>query len=396
MGGGSPDGSLGKRARDPDRAGSLASLVRVVRAVRASGRGGHTCPMGCEVSWFAALCDDDYEFLGVQEDRLLSSWEHCRTIALGAEQAGYDNLLLPSGYTLGIDSVAFAAGIAPLLRRMRLLVAVRMGEMWPPQLARQLATIDQMLGGRLTVNVISSDLPGQALESEPRYRRTLEFMRVLRALLDGKPVDYRGEFITVALDPPRLRPARGCPPFYFGGLSEAAREVAAQAADVFLMWPDTMSAVEAVVADMRARAARYGRELRFGYRAHVIVRATEQEARAAAARLVSRLDDQTGEMIRRRSLDTTSAGTRRQNELRELADPAGYAEPNLWTGIGRARSGAGAAIVGDPGQVLAKLRGYADLGMEAFILSGYPHVAEADLFARHVLPHLDHGPLFPR
>ena len=103
--------------------------------------------MSCEVSWFAALCDDDYEFLGVPEAALQSSWEHCRGIALAAEEAGYDNLLLPSGYTMGIDSIAFAAGIAPLLRRMRLLVAVRMGEMWPPQLARQLATIDQMLGG---------------------------------------------------------------------------------------------------------------------------------------------------------------------------------------------------------------------------------------------------------
>jgi sulfoquinovose monooxygenase len=353
--------------------------------------------MGCEVSWFAALCDDDYEFLGVPEDRLLSSWEHCRNIALGAEHAGYDNLLLPSGYTMGIDSIAFAAGIAPLLRRMRLLVAVRMGEMWPPQLARQLATVDQMLGGRLTVNIISSDLPGQTLESEPRYRRTLEYMHVLRELLGGKPADFRGEFINVALEPPRLRPARGgCPPFYFGGLSEAAREVAAQAADVYLMWPDTMSAVAAVLTDMRARAARHGRELRFGYRAHVIVRATEAEARAAARRLVSRLDDHAGDMIRRRSLDTTSAGTRRQNELREMADDDGYVEPNLWTGIGRARSGAGAAIVGDPDQVLAKIRAYADLGIEAFILSGYPHAAEADLFARHVLPHLGHGPLFPR
>jgi alkanesulfonate monooxygenase len=145
--------------------------------------------MGCEVSWFAALCDDDYEFLGVPDGKLLSSWEHCRDIAMGAEQAGYDNLLLPSGYTMGIDSVAFAAGIAPLLRRIHVLVAVRMGEMWPPQLARQLATIDQMLDGRLTINIISSDLPGQALESQPRYRRTLEFMRVLRDLLDGKPVD---------------------------------------------------------------------------------------------------------------------------------------------------------------------------------------------------------------
>lgn len=352
--------------------------------------------MGCEVSWFAALCDDDYEFLGVPEDRLLSSWEHCRNIALGAEHAGYDNLLLPSGYTMGIDSIAFAAGIAPLLRRMRLLVAVRMGEMWPPQLARQLATVDQMLGGRLTVNIISSDLPGQTLESEPRYRRTLEYMHVLRELLGGKPADFRGEFINVALDPPRLRPARGgCPPFYFGGLSEAAREVAAQAADVYLMWPDTMSGVAAVLTDMRARAARHGRELRFGYRAHVIVRATEAEARAAARRLISRLDDHAGDVIRRRSLDTTSAGTRRQNELREMADDDGYVEPNLWTGIGRGRSGAGAAIVGDPDQVLAKIRAYADLGIEAFILSGYPHAAEADLFARHVLPHLGHGPLFP-
>jgi sulfoquinovose monooxygenase len=352
--------------------------------------------MGCEVSWFAALCDDDYEFLGVTDPALQSSWEHCRGIALAAEEGGYDNLLLPSGYTMGIDSVSFAAGIAPMLKRMQLLVAVRMGEMWPPQLARQLATLDQMLGGRLTINIISSDLPGQKLESAPRYRRTLEIMHVLRDLLDGKPVDFHGDFADLTLDPPRLRPAGGCPPFYFGGLSEDAREVAAQAADVFLMWPDTLTGIEAVISDMRARAARYGRELRFGYRAHVIVRASEEEARAAARRLLSRLDAGTGEQIRRRSLDTTSAGNARQAELRDTADDEGYAEPNLWTGIGRARSGAGAAIVGDPGQVLAKLRAYSDLGMEAFILSGYPHAAEGDLFARHVLPHLDHGPLLPR
>jgi alkanesulfonate monooxygenase len=352
--------------------------------------------MGCEVSWFGALCDDDYEFLGVPDPMLVSSWEHCRGIALAAEEAGYDNLLLPSGYASGIDPVAFAAGIAPLLKRMQLLLAVRMGELWPPQLARQLATIDQMLGGRLTINIISSEPPGQAMESAPRYRRTLEIMRVLRDLLDGKSVDFHGEFLDVAIDPPRLRPAGGCPPFYFGGLSEPAREVAAQAADVYLMWPDTLPQVEQVLADMRARAARYGRELRFGYRAHVIVRDTEPQARAAAQRLVSRLDAQAGEQIRSRSLDTTSAGSMRQNDLREAADDEGYAEPNLWTGIGRGRAGAGAAIVGDPGQVLAKLKAYAALGMEAFILSGYPHAAEGDLFARHVLPHLDHGPLMPR
>jgi alkanesulfonate monooxygenase len=353
--------------------------------------------VSCEVSWFAALCDDDYEFLGVPDDALRSSWEHCRNIALAAEEAGYDNLLLPSGYTMGMDSIAFAAGIAPMLRRMRLLVAVRMGEMWPPQLARQLATIDQMLGGRLTINIISSDLPGETLESAPRYQRTLEIMHVLRDLLNGKAVDVHGEFADLSLDPPGLRTVSGnCPPFYFGGLSEAAKEVAAQAADVYLMWPDTFAGAEAVISDMRARAARHGRELRFGFRSHVIVRASEDEARAAARRLVSRLDPEVGAQIRSRSLHPTSVGTLRQTELRDLADDEGYIEPNLWTGIGRARSGAGAAIVGDPDQVLAKIRGYADLGMDAFILSGYPHAAEGDLFARHVLPRLDHGPLVLR
>jgi len=352
--------------------------------------------MGCEISWFAALCDDDYEFLGLPDRALLSSWEHCRTIALAAEAGGYDNLLLPSGYAMGIDPVSFAGGIAPLLRHMQLLVAVRMGEMWPPQLARQIATLDQMAGGRLTVNIISSGLPGQKLDSVTRYRRTLEIMSVLRDLLDGKPVDFHGEFVDLTLEPPRLRPTGGCPPFYFGGLSEPAREVGAQAADVFLMWPDTVPGVRAVITDMRARAARYGRELRFGYRAHVIVRSTEAEAQAAARRLLSRLDAEAGERIRRRSLDTSSAGNARQRELRDTANAEGYAEPGLWTGIGRARSGAGAAIVGDPDQVLAKLRAYQALGIEAFILSGYPHVAEGDLFARHVLPYLDHAALFPR
>jgi alkanesulfonate monooxygenase len=264
--------------------------------------------------------------------------------------------------------------------------------MWVPQLARQLASIDQMLDGRLTVNIISSDLPGQTLESAPRYRRTLEIMRALRSLLRGERVDVDGEFLSLHLDPPRVR-ATGPAPFYFGGMSPAAREVAAQAADVFLMWPDTLPNVASVLDDLRSRAAAHGRTLRFGYRAHVIVRETEAEARAAARRLLSKLDPETGEQVRARSLDTGSAGVAAQVALRDSADDEGYAEDNLWTGIGRARSGAGAAIVGDPDQVLAKLRAYQDLGIESLILSGYPHRAEADLVARYVLPHLDHGPL---
>ena len=348
----------------------------------------------CEVSWFSALCDDDYEFLGQPDDRLKSSWEHCRDIVLQAETGGFDNILLPSGYALGIDTTAFAAAIAPMLRRMALLMAVRIGETWPPQLARQIATIDRLLGGRLTVNIISSDKPGETLASAPRYARTVEAMHILKTLLNGEHLDQEGEFWRLRVDPPRVGTVSGrAPLLYFGGLSPDAREAAAKGCDVFLMWPDREEAVASVIADMRERAAKHGRTLRFGYRAHVIVRDTEAEARTYADRLLSKLDAQQGEAIRAKSLDSTSAGVAAQAALRETAADDGYAEANLWTGVGRARSGCGAAIVGDPDQVLAKLNRYRDMGIEAFILSGYPHAAEADLFARHVLPKLDHAPM---
>ncbi|BCA59697.1 LLM class flavin-dependent oxidoreductase [Sphingomonas sp. HMP6] len=348
----------------------------------------------CEVSWFSALCDDDYEFLGVPDAKLKSSWEHCRDIVLQAESGGFDNILLPSGYQLGIDTTAFAAAIAPMLKRMALLMAVRIGETWPPQLARQIATIDRLLGGRLCVNIISSDMPGETLGSAPRYARTVEAMHILKTLLNGESLDHDGEFWKLKVDPPRIGTVSGTAPLlYFGGLSPDAREAAAKGCDVFLMWPDKQEVVADIIADMTARAAAHGRTLKFGYRAHVIVRDTEAEARTAADRLLSKLDAAEGAAIRAKSLDSHSAGVAAQAALRENAADDGYAEANLWTGVGRARSGCGAAIVGDPDQVLAKLNAYRAMGIEAFILSGYPHAAEADLFARHVLPHIDHGPL---
>ncbi|MDG1877040.1 MAG: LLM class flavin-dependent oxidoreductase [Acidimicrobiales bacterium] len=350
-----------------------------------------------EISWFGALCDDDYEFLGVPDPALISSWGHCRDIVQNADRKGFDNILLPSGYQLGIDSTAFASAIATHTEQIHLLLAVRVGEMWLPQLARQLATIDQLARGRLTINIISSDMPGQALESEPRYRRTVEYMHGLRALLNGERLEVNGEFAAFNLDPPRIATVDpGCPPMYFGGFSEAAKACAAEAADVFLTWPDTVTSVAETIDDMRSRAEGFGRTLGYGLRAHMIVRETEAEARLAANRLIARLDAGAGAAIKGRSLDTQSVGVSRQNELRAGADDDGYVEANLWTGVGRARSGAGAAIVGDPDQVVAKLQAYQDVGVDAFILSGYTHIAECDLVAEHVLPNIEHSALRPR
>ena len=346
-----------------------------------------------EISWFSALCDDDYEQLGVPQLNLRSSWEHCSDIVRTAQQGGFDNVLLPSGYDLGIDTLAFASAIAPTITTMKLLAAIRCGEMWVPQLARQLATINQILNGRLSINIISSEMPGESLDGPRRYARTIETMNSLRTLLNGERLDIDGEFIQLHIDAPRIcRESPQAPQFYFGGLSNEARDVAAAAADVYLMWPDTYDQIAATITDLRARAARHNRELRFGYRVHVIVRETEAEAREAADHLLSKLDAATGDAIRAKSLDSQSVGVQRQAELRDKASD-GYVEDNLWTGIGRARSGCGAALVGDPDQIVAKLKAYQAAGMEAFILSGYPHAREADLFSRHVLPKLEHGPL---
>jgi alkanesulfonate monooxygenase len=217
-------------------------------------------------------------------------------------------------------------------------------------------------------------------------------MKILDDLLEGDPVDVKGEHYSFATDAPRIATGPR-PAFYFGGLSDVARDVAAQMADVYLMWPDTYENVRSLIEDMTARAATYGRTLRFGYRVHVVVRETEEAARAAAAHLVAELDDEIGRAIRQKSLDAGSVGVARQSELREAADLDGFVEPNLWTGIGRARSGCGAAIVGSPDQVVAKIEAYQALGIEALILSGYPHIDECRRFGELVMPRLTHAAL---
>ena len=250
-----------------------------------------------------------------------------------------------------------------------------------------MATLNQTLEGRLTINIISSEMPGESLDGRARYARTRENMQILRTLLRGERLDHEGEFYSLHLDPPRIAVEQPHDPqFYFGGLSEEARDVAAAEADVYLMWPDVEEVVAETIADMRARAAAYGRTLRFGYRCHVVVRDSAEQALDAANWIVAGVDASEGDRIRSQSLDSQSIGVRRQAELRETSANNGFVEDYLWTGIGRARSGCGAAIVGTPLEVADKINRYRDLGIDAFIFSGYPHKEECKRFAQSVLP----------
>lgn len=345
----------------------------------------------CEVAWFSALCSDDYEFLGVPDGALRSNYEHCGDIVRKADAHGFQNILLPSGWIAGQDALAFAAAMAPQTRQINQLVALRMGEVWPPMLARALATVDHIAKGRLCINIISSDMPGIKESNETRYARASEIIQILQALwrTDG-PFEWKGQFYDISL--PTTEPAKpyqqnGGPLMYFGGISPAAQDLCAKHCDVFLMWPETEDRLAGTMKDMAEKAAAHGRQIDFGFRGHVIVRESEAEARAAADRLISKLTAEKGAEIKARSQDSQSFGVQRQDELRAQSKDL-YIEDHLWSGVGLARSGCASAIVGDPDQVLAKLNRYMDMGIRAFILSGYPHLDECDLFARHVLPKL--------
>jgi len=344
-----------------------------------------------EVAWFSALCSDDYEFLGVPDGKLRSSFEHCSEIVETAERLGYQNILLPSSFQVGQEPLPFAAAMASSTTQINQLVAVRMGEIHPPMLARHLSTIDHIAHGRLCVNIISSDLPGERMDSERRYARSREAIQILKQCWTQERIQFQGDFYQLDIgttDPVKPYQQNGGPLLYFGGISPAARDLCAEFCDVFLMWPETEDRLLETMRDLSQRAADYDRVIDFGLRIHVIVRETETEARDAAKSLVSKLDPDTGQAIKERAQDNESAGVKRQDALRDQSEND-YIEDNVWSGIGRARSGCGSAIVGDPDQVYAKLQRYIDMGIRAFILSGYPHIEECQRFARYVLPRLD-------
>lgn len=344
-----------------------------------------------EVAWFAPLCSDDFRYLGVPDGALRSSWKNTSQIALRAEALGFRNILCPSSYQVGQDTLAFASALAPLTSKMNLLAAIRCGELHPAMLARTVATLDHMLNGRLTLNVISSDFPGQQEDSAYRYRRSWEVVEILKQAWTQDEINYDGQIYKLkglSTDPVKPYQTNGGPLLYFGGYSPDALELCGAHCDTYLMWPETKEVLAQRMRDVHARAAKYDRILDYGLRVHMIVRDTQAEAREYAQELVSKLDDEQGQQIRARALDANSLGVSLQSKNRELADDEGFIEPYLWTGVGRARSGCGAALVGSVDQILSEIHDYMKMGIRAFIFSGYPHMQECEIFGTKVLSQL--------
>ncbi|MBV2135035.1 FMNH2-dependent alkanesulfonate monooxygenase [Pseudomonas sp. MAP12] len=347
--------------------------------------------MSLDIFWFLPTSGDT-RYLGKSSSGRPATNEYLRQIAVTAESLGYDGLLIPTGSSC-LDPWVTAASLVPVTSRIKLLVALRTSVSGPTANARQAATLDQALKGRLLLNVVpggdAAELAAEGvyLNHDERYEAADEFLSVWRDLLQGKTVDFEGRHVNVKgaknFFPPVQKPY---PPLYFGGSSKAAHELAAKHVDAYLTWGEPPAAVAEKIADVRERAKKYNRTVRFGVRLHVIVRETNEEAWAAAEKLISHLDDETIAKAQDNYAKMDSEGQRRMAALHGGRRDQLEVSPNLWAGVGLVRGGAGTALVGDPQTVAARLLEYVDLGVDSFVLSGYPHLEESIRFAELVFP----------
>lgn len=347
--------------------------------------------MTVDIFWFLPTSGDT-RFLGRPGSGRPATNAYMRQIGVAADELGYDGLLIPTGSSC-LDPWVTAASLVPVTRRIKLLVALRTSLGNPTATARQAVTLDQASGGRLLLNVVpggdATELAadGIFLDHDQRYAAADEFLQVWRRILQGEKVDLDGRYLQVKGAQNFFSPVqKPYPPLYFGGSSPAAHELAAKHVDAYLTWGEPPAAVAEKIADVRRRAEQYGRSIRFGVRLHVIVRETNEQAWAAANDLIQYIDDEQIAASQAYYARMDSVGQHRMAALHGGRRDKLEVAPNLWAGVGLVRGGAGTALVGDAETVAARLQEYADLGVDSFVLSGYPHLEEAYQFAELVFP----------
>lgn len=351
-----------------------------------------------DIFWFLPTSGDT-RYLGTSDFGREPTNAYLREIAVTAERLGYDGLLIPTGSSC-LDPWVVASSLVPVTRRIKLLVALRTSLGGPTAGARQAATLDAALEGRLLLNVVpggdAAELAAEGvfLSHDERYTAADEYLTVWKRLLAGETVDFDGKHVKVS-QAKNVYPAaqRPHPPLYFGGSSDAAHDLAARQVDAYLTWGEPPAAVARKIADVRDRAERAGRTLRFGVRLHVIARETEAEAWAEADRLISRLSDAEIAAAQANFAKMDSVGQARMAALHGGQRDKLVIGPNLWAGVGLVRGGAGTALVGSAEQVAERLAEYQALGVDSFVLSGYPHLEEAIRFAELVFPLLGKKPV---
>jgi alkanesulfonate monooxygenase len=350
-----------------------------------------------DLFWFLPTSGDG-PYIGSEDGHRPAEFGYLRDVAVAADRLGFGGVLLPTGNNC-LDGWITGAALAPLTERLKFLLALRPGLLTPALAARQYAALDRISDGRLLLNIVTGGLPkelagdGLLLDHDERYEQTDEFLTIWRGLFNGG-INFSGRHLTArnaklgqfdSVQTPY-------PPLWFGGSSPAGIEVAARHVDTYLTWAEPPAQVAEKLAAVRARAATFGRRLRFGLRVHLIVRETDAEAWEAANKLISRLSDATIEAAQEKlRADSDSIGQLRQMQLHGGQRDRLEVSPNLWAGVGLVRSGVGTALVGSPQTVAERLREYQALGIGTVIASGYPHLEEAYRVAELLFPALGIG-----
>ncbi len=346
-----------------------------------------------ELLWFIPTHGDG-RYLGTGIGGRTTDYTYLSQIAQAVDRLGYTGALLPTGRSCE-DAWIVASTLVPVTHQMKFLVAIRPGLMSPGTAARMAATFDRMSKGRLLLNVVAGGDPvelagdGLHLSHDDRYELTDEFLTVWREISAGKESHLNGKYFHVQGGKLLFQPVQTPhPPLWFGGSSPIAQRIAAKHVDVYLTWGEPPAQVAKKIETLRQLAEQEGRTLRFGIRLHVIVRETESEAWDAANRLIRYVDEEAIATAQAAYARMDSEGQRRMTQLHNGNRTALEVSPNLWSGIGLVRGGAGTALVGDPDTVAARMLEYTNLGIDTFILSGYPHLEEAYRVAELLFPRL--------